>query len=187
MVLTRLAFDRSSVSFKNWCTTFVLAWILSIAAGMVYAVRFENLSSSLMRASLLLESSFFQLLLSLLVPLTLSALCIYFHIFPLLCFISCVDGMSFGYCMCGSLLAFDSAGWLMVLFLVFPHLIMQTLLFWLCFRFFCGKQSSLYKDFFLCIALTVIAFGLYLLCFLPFINDLLYLLQEEGIAYSCWI
>lgn len=187
MNLWHFAFERHLFTFKNRRLLLIAIWTFSITCGILLAARFEHVSASLMRTSLFCEFSLIQFLFSLLVPLVGLTLCVYLDFLLPICLACCIEGVSLGYCMYGLLLSFHSAGWLISLILMFPWLFMQVGFFCCYFHFLNGRRSSVLAAFFLCIALSIVALCLYNFILLPFINDLLFLLKEEGIVYSCWI
>lgn len=187
MVLSSFTFEGDSLTCKKRMLMLILVWFGSITGGMVLSYKSDGVSAALMQSAFFSHTSILQMLFSTLLPLAVSAFCVYKQVFFPLCLLCSVEGVALGYCLMGLLLAFTSAGWLLSVILLFPVLISQLLLFWFYFRFCSLKHSSFRKDFCVCITFSLFAFILYTLSFLPFINSLLYSLHEEGIVYSCWI
>ena len=181
MVIKQATFSKG----KLWWQ--ILSWSLSIFAGILFANIAADESAKLVYAAFLEDVSFFLLFFSLVFGLLLATLCINFHsVSPLILFTS-LEGVSLGYCLMGALLSFGSAGWLVALALMWPHTIFQIILFTITFKYFTQNITVSSVAFMFCLILCFITVCIYIFAMLPFVNELLYLLQQKGIAYSCWI
>lgn len=94
----------------------------------------------------------------LLIPLLLSVLAVYFSIPAAILPICFFKAFAFGYCSCGILLSFRSAGWLVRLLLLFSDSLMLMPLLWLWLCHIKGSRIRLKRNTMVCL-LTALAIG----------------------------
>ena len=165
------------VLYKNRSTTLALSWAFSLIAGVFWANKVTNFSADYAVVTISCDVFFLPLLFSMLISLMLSIVCIHAQVFLPLCFVIGIEGVSLGYCFSVCRFAFGSAGWLMALFLCFPHSISQVLLFMICFRYtLLDKKFSLSVISCFCVVL-IVTIALYITAVVPIFTDLLELLH----------
>lgn len=127
--------ERSVQSVVSTCKarSFLLAffWCLSFSVGILFVQFNRDITVSLMCTAPLCRVSIFGLVVTLLFPLVITAVAVYFSIPFLIFALIILKGVSFGYCLFGSFLAFGSAGWLIFGLLTFSQTLMIIPLLWL--------------------------------------------------------
>jgi len=149
---------------------FILAfvWGLALGLGSLFAFTTQPVTLSLMCIAPMCHVSIFGLVVILLFPLLLSAIAVKFSVSGIIYLIVLVDGISFGYFMLGTVLAFGSPAWLIGLMLAFSKLalIVPLLSFYLqCF----SNKDSLMPSFINCFFAAMIIGMLDYLVVSPFL------------------
>lgn len=145
--------QSDSCKKKQFILAFV--WCLSLGLGSLFALTTQPVTVSLMCIALMCRVSIFGLVVILLFPLFLSAMAVKFSVPGIIYLIVLIDGISFGYFMLGSVLAFGSPAWLIGLMLAFSKLalIVPMLSFYLqCF----SNEDSLMPSFVNCFLTAMI-------------------------------
>lgn len=97
-------------------------WCLSLMSGIFFSYLSRDILSSLMCTAPMCRTSIVSLGVIILFPLVLAACAAVFSVSDLVYLILCMDGISFGYCLSGSVIAFGSAGWLILWLLSFSKI-----------------------------------------------------------------
>ena len=181
LIFTRSAFRIS----RSWLL--IISWLFAIAVGMILANDAANESAMLIYAAFCCNVSVLTIASPLLCCLCLAYFCITIRNDIPLCLLICFEGISFGYCLMGTLLAFHSAGWLIAFALMLPHTVLQFILFFISYKSIAQYETISVEAFLICLLICMIIVCVYVLVIVPYLNELVYYLQQKGIAYSCWI
>jgi len=162
-----------SISRKSHYIFLALSWFSGLFLGAVLYRRSSFFLLSVMPSVLLGRLSIVNSLLSLLLPFLFSAFALYISCPVLLCAVSFVKALSFGYISCGIFSAFPGCGWLVHGLLLFSDqvCVILLLLYWqrhisgfrrFCFPRFCAYAMALVAA--VCVDVVYIA---------PFLNRIM--------------
>lgn len=152
---------------------FIMSWSLSTVVGTILANVSADVSAKLVYAALIGSASFLPLFGSLLFCLFFVFFFICIRAFVPLCLIIILEGVSLGYCLMGTLLAFGSAGWMFACALMSPHIVLQFILFLFSFKYITQNITVSVGAFVFGFAICFTMVCIYILVINPFINDLL--------------
>lgn len=147
-------------SAASWCRLrlFLLAfiWCLSLGSGTLFAYFTRDVTVSLMCTAPSCRVSIFSLVVTLLFPLLLSAAAVYFSIPDAIYPAVILKGISLGYCLLGSVMAYGNAGWLVCSLLTFSQTLMSVPLMWFWTVCLSGNAASFKKGFLICFTAALI-------------------------------
>lgn len=128
-----------------WCKAAVsllaFIWCVGLLLGMLTALRSEGLGAVFQRAVRVAPSAF-ELLSAAIAPFLLSGLAVYLSEPWLLLVISGVKAFGFGFCACGTILAFGQGSWLVRFLFLFSDCCLIPLLLFYWVRHLCGKTAA---------------------------------------------
>lgn len=152
----------------------VLFWCLSFMIGILFPKMFLDTTVSLIQMLPLRRESVLGQLILVLFPLCITAAAVYFSVPSLIYFMVILKGIAFGYCLCGSVLVFASAGWLVFGLLAFSDIFINVILFWLWVLYFTDNTGLLKKGYVIYFfsALTLRLIDYLLIC--PFLISIMY-------------
>lgn len=131
---------------------FILAflWTASIILGAVFAANAGEKLAPVVFASVHHSVSLAGLVIILLLPLAVSAICIYSRCYTPIFLICCCKGLVVGYCLYAVLLVFETAGWIIWPMLTFADSTMLVPLFWFWLRSL-KRNSLVFADLIVCL------------------------------------
>ena len=166
---------RSLISFGR-LRLFFLAffWCLSFTVGILFARSNQSVTVSLMCTAPMCRVSIFGLVVTRLFPLLLSAVAAYFSVPNMIFPIVFLKGASFGFCLFGAIMAYNSAGWLVFALLTFSEAVMivPQLRFWsLCLS---ERTTKLHKHFISCFLAMLMLCAVDYFAIAPFLTALFF-------------
>lgn len=171
---------RNSISRTIVCKNSILCalliscfWIAGFLLGSYYGLRLTDKSCFLLHNAVYNPASFFSLYLVLFSPFILSTLLIRSHIPFATLLITFTKALSFGFCACGTVVAFSSAGWLIRSLLLFSDSIIVVLLLWFWIRNIAHSGNHLNADISICAVFTFTISCIDYFAVSPFLDALL--------------
>ncbi|MBQ9839105.1 MAG: hypothetical protein IJO56_06430 [Oscillospiraceae bacterium] len=142
----------------QWCDAciFILIWLIGGVAGCALAGQVEEVSFSWMRTAPMCCASIVALLAVTLLPFLITAAAVYFHqswLFLLFGFCTCCAGTFVSNICIG---VFGSAGWLVRYLLLFSHIAVSPMLFWLWLCCCTGQLTHIYRNILLCAGVSCV-------------------------------
>ena len=129
---------------KFLCLAFL--WFLGLCSGKYYAVQTGSTFLLLMRTAVESRPSIVGQLISVLLPLLLLVLSVYFLQPIAYYFLAFIQSLSLGYICCCIQRIFGSASWLVCLLFLFSSFVSVPFYCWFLIRHISGKQASYFRD-----------------------------------------
>lgn len=129
-------------------------WVSGMAFGIVLCQFLKEAVTSLMGSVLTGRISIVALLLTILIPLTVSFLCQRYRFFLLVYLTAFAEALILGFSAYAVVLYSGHAGWLIHFFLLFHCYIGAACSLWLWLRQFSGCDSTFSRDLWICAILT---------------------------------
>lgn len=147
-------------------------WVSGMASGIVLCRFLKEVVISLMGSVLTGRTSIVALLLTILIPLTVSFLCQRYRFFLLVYLTAFAEALILGFSAYAVVLYSGPAGWLIHFFLLFHCYIGAACSLWLWLRQFSGCDSTFSRDYWICAILMGAAGAVDYFLVSPFLGTL---------------
>ena len=171
---------RNDISPDHTCNISIIrvllvsfVWILGFLIGNYFASQTADIHHLLLHNIAFCSVSFLGLYFALFFPFILSAFLIRSPVQSFTLLIVFAKALSIGFCACGIMIAFSSAGWLMRSLLLFSDSLIVILLLWFWIRNYTYEISKLNTDLSICAVLSFIISCIDYFAVSPFLEALL--------------